>query len=373
MPEHKAVWALGASSDVSLSGISAATVLGDGHDVFALGQAAFRPYTGAERDMLRAALGQWSGPDVEAAAEVVETAHGELLAGFSGCELVGFDGHVLAHDPAGARRLQLGNGALLAELLGRPVVWDFHSGDMELGGQGAPLAPFFLHALARHGDIGRPVVFVDTGATLAMTRVDPGRQTPEEPGAVFAFEAGPGPEAVAPFLPEAQGVGDVPLDGGRVCHDTLERYLGGAWFSRLPPKSVPTGQVRALADELCALAPADRRATMRAITARTVQRGLELFDRRPDSVILYGPHRDDATLRDALARDCRCDVLATEQLGLDGEHMRARAIAHLALRVARGLTTSCPATTGVAAAVGGGRLSRPSGQFPAAGPLAGGL
>ncbi|MGL4278819.1 MAG: anhydro-N-acetylmuramic acid kinase, partial [Albidovulum sp.] len=37
----------------------------------------------------------------------------------------------------------------------------------------------------------------------------------------------------------------------------------------------------------------------------------------------------------------------------------AQAFAHLAVRVARGLPTSCPGTTGVAAAVGGGRISRP--------------
>ena len=81
----------------------------------AFGPTAYRPYTAAERAILRAALGHWPGePGVAAAAEVVETAHAELLARFTGAELVGFHGQTLAHDPAGRGTHQAGDGALLA-------------------------------------------------------------------------------------------------------------------------------------------------------------------------------------------------------------------------------------------------------------------
>ncbi|MFN3647554.1 MAG: anhydro-N-acetylmuramic acid kinase, partial [Gemmobacter sp.] len=40
--------------------------------------------------------------------------------------------------------------------------------------------------------------------------------------------------------------------------------------------------------------------------------------------------------------------------------LEAQAFAHLAVRVARGLPTSCPGTTGVPAAIGGGEISRPA-------------
>jgi anhydro-N-acetylmuramic acid kinase len=39
--------------------------------------------------------------------------------------------------------------------------------------------------------------------------------------------------------------------------------------------------------------------------------------------------------------------------------LEAQAFAYLAVRVARGLPTSGPSTTGVMAAVGGGQISRP--------------
>jgi anhydro-N-acetylmuramic acid kinase len=60
-----------------------------------------------------------------------------------------------------------------------------------------------------------------------------------------------------------------------------------------------------------------------------------------------------------IAAGCDCPVLPVEEAGLDGDMLEAQAFAYLAVRVARGLPTSAPGTTGVRAAVGGGTLSRP--------------
>ena len=55
-----------------------------------------------------------------------------------------------------------------------------------------------------------------------------------------------------------------------------------------------------------------------------------------------------------------CPVQPVEDVGLNGDMLEAQAFAYLAVRVARGLPTSCPGTTGVSAAVGGGTLSLPN-------------
>jgi anhydro-N-acetylmuramic acid kinase len=60
-----------------------------------------------------------------------------------------------------------------------------------------------------------------------------------------------------------------------------------------------------------------------------------------------------------LAARLAVDIRPVEAVGLDGDMMEAQAFAFLAVRVARGLPTSGPSTTGVAAFVGGGQLSRP--------------
>jgi anhydro-N-acetylmuramic acid kinase len=50
-------------------------------------------------------------------------------------------GHTIYHYPEQKKTLQIGNGKNLASLTGLPVVADFRSQDLILGGQGAPLAP----------------------------------------------------------------------------------------------------------------------------------------------------------------------------------------------------------------------------------------
>ncbi|MEH6750026.1 MAG: anhydro-N-acetylmuramic acid kinase, partial [Paracoccaceae bacterium] len=142
MKEARVIRALGAMSGTSLDGVDAAVVETDGIAIRAFGPTAYRAYTDAEQDVLRAALGKWPGdPGLEEAQTLVEDAHHAVLSQFDDVELVGFHGQTLAHDPGGRGTHQLGDGAALAERLGRPVVWDFRSADVRLGGQGAPLAP----------------------------------------------------------------------------------------------------------------------------------------------------------------------------------------------------------------------------------------
>jgi Predicted molecular chaperone distantly related to HSP70-fold metalloproteases len=50
-------------------------------------------------------------------------------------------GHTVYHAPDKGYSLQIGQGALLAALTGVPSIVDFRSGDVALGGEGAPLAP----------------------------------------------------------------------------------------------------------------------------------------------------------------------------------------------------------------------------------------
>ena len=179
-------------SGTSLDGVDAALVLTDGDRILEFGDTAYRPYTAAEQAVIRAAFGLWPGdPQVEAAAEVVETAHAELLSRFKGADLIGFHGQTLAHDPRGRGTHQTGSGAILAEVLGTPVVWDFRSSDVRLGGQGAPLAPFFHFACAKWIGAAEPLAFLNMGGVGNLTWVDPRQPAPDHPGACLAFDTGP--------------------------------------------------------------------------------------------------------------------------------------------------------------------------------------
>jgi anhydro-N-acetylmuramic acid kinase len=126
----------------------------------------------------------------------------------------------------------------------------------------------------------------------------------------------------------------------------------------MPPKSLDRNDFAGLLDVVSDLSDTDAPATLAAVRGGRAARDGAL----PDTARARAGHRwrapergDDGGLRAALA----CPVDPVEEVGLDGDMLEAQAFAYLAVRVARGLPTSAPGTTGVAAPVGGGRKSEP--------------
>ena len=364
MRKSGAVWALGAMSGTSLDGVDAAMIRTDGVDILEFGNSAYRPYSAAERDMIRAALGSWPGEaGVEAASEIVETAHAEVLALFEGAEMIGFHGQTLAHDPGGRGTHQAGSGAVLAEVLGLPVVWDFRSADVELGGQGAPLAPFYHFACARWIGEDAPVAFLNLGGVGNLTWVDPRRAGPETEGAALAFDTGPANAPVNDLMRARLGLdrdeGGALAASGQVDVAVVEAFLRHPHFFKMPPKSLDRNDFPGLMQAVEALPDADAAATLTAAAAAAVIRGAEHFPAPVSRLLVTGGGRHNRTLMAMIAQGMGCPVQPVEAAGLDGDMLEAQAFAYLAVRVARGLPTSCPSTTGVRMAVGGGQISRP--------------
>ncbi|MBO9453199.1 anhydro-N-acetylmuramic acid kinase [Tropicibacter sp. R16_0] len=355
--------ALGAMSGTSLDGVDAAVVETDGARIFGFGPSGYEGYTPEQREVLRAGLGQWTGDAVDAAGELVTQAHAKALSGFEGVELVGFHGQTLAHDPQGRRTLQVGNGAELAQALGRPVVWDFRSDDVAMGGEGAPLAPFFHFACAKWIGADAPLCFLNLGGVGNLTYVDPSFDKPEQPGALLAFDTGP---ANAPINDLVQARLGLPMDkdgaiaaGGEVETGALELFLAEPYFSRMPPKSLDRNDFAEMIGLVAELGDADAVATLTGMCAAGVVQGMEHCPKPPSRVLVTGGGRHNPVLMEMLRVSLDCPVEPVEAVGLDGDMLEAQAFAFLAVRVARGMPTSCPGTTGVGALVGGGIVSVP--------------
>jgi anhydro-N-acetylmuramic acid kinase len=361
------LWALGAMSGTSLDGVDAALILTDGETVAAFGDTAYRPYAPEEQAVIRAALGRWPGDSgVAEAAEVVETAHAEVLSRLAGqADLVGFHGQTLAHDPGGRGTHQAGDGGVLAAVLGLPVVWDFRTADVSLGGQGAPLAPFYHFALARTLGLAEPVAFLNLGGVGNLTWIDPALAAPDLPGACLAFDTGPANAPVDDLMRARRGLphdeGGALAAEGSADAEILARFLRHPYFYRMPPKSLDRNDFHGLLAEVSGLSDADAAATLTAAAAAAVAEGAAHFPRPVSRVFVTGGGRRNAALMRGIAEGLGCPVGPVEDAGLDGDMLEAQAFAFLAVRVLRGLPTSCPSTTGVAAAVGGGRIERPAG------------
>src|SRR5207244_12855813 len=160
--------ALGLMSGTSLDGIDVAALATDGQDRVATGPALTVPYPDAFRERLRGVLGAAApGGDIVAVETELTRLHAAAIGEFrrrhpdAGFDLVGFHGHTILHRPAARRTWQIGDGALLAQLVGVDVVADFRSADVAAGGQGAPLAPLYHAALA--ADMAKPLAVLNLG------------------------------------------------------------------------------------------------------------------------------------------------------------------------------------------------------------------
>ncbi|MFP7570818.1 anhydro-N-acetylmuramic acid kinase [Marivita sp. S2033] len=355
------VWAVGTMSGTSLDGVDAACVLTDGVTISKFGASAYRAYSGEEQAVIRAALGKWPDEDVAAAARVVLRAHIEALGGLD-AEIVGFHGQTLAHDPDGRGTHQAGDGSALAEALGRTVVWDFRSSDVEMGGQGAPLAPFFHWACAKWIRATAPVAFLNLGGVGNLTWVDPTSASPDASGALVAFDTGPANAPINDLMMQRRGVA-FDKDGalaarGQVVDGALELFLDEGYFRKIPPKSLDRNDFSLMLDLVRELSDEDAAATMTAMAAAAVMQGMEHCPTPPVRLLVTGGGRHNQVMMAMLATALDCAVEPVEAVGLDGDMLEAQAFAYLAVRVLRGMPTSAPGTTGVRAPVGGGQVSR---------------
>ena len=354
----------GAMSGTSLDGVDVAVIETDGVTFEATDRHAFRPYTSEEQEILRAGLGKWTGPEVDAASEVVQSAHLEAFSAFTDCDLLGFHGQTLAHEPRRRGTLQVGDGVALAEALSVPTVWDFRSADVQFGGEGAPLAPFFHFACAKKIGAREPLAFLNLGGVGNITWVNPQATSVEEEGSLLAFDTGPANAPINDFM-LAHTSQPFDKDGliaqqGEVELGALELFLQEAYFTRVPPKSLDRNDFSEMIGLVSELSIPDAVATLTAMSAAAVAQGMDHCREPPAKILVTGGGRHNPILMQMLSVSMNCPVAPIEEVGLNGDMLEAQAFAFLAARVARGMPTSSPATTGVMALVGGGTLSEPS-------------
>ena len=363
--------AIGLMSGTSMDGVDVAWLETDGRDDIRAGATAFRPYTPGERAAIRAALepamqvaDRSERPPVLAHAEAIVTAaHREAVERFLsdhsldrvGVDVVGFHGQTVFHDPGRGLTLQLGDGEELAESLGIPVVYDLRAADVAAGGQGAPLLPAYHRALAAASGLAAPVAILNVGGVANLTLIG------DEPGAIFAFDTGPGNAPVDDLVAATTGAA-MDVDGriaaeGRVDADVLAQLMASPYFNKMPPKSLDRN---AFPVEIARSLPlADACATLVAFAAEAVAVGLRSAGAAPNRLVVCGGGARNPTLMRVLAERCRVPVVAADSLGWNGDAIEAQGFAYLAVRSLHGLPLSFPGTTGVPRPQTGGRLATP--------------
>ncbi|MBW2290938.1 MAG: anhydro-N-acetylmuramic acid kinase, partial [Deltaproteobacteria bacterium] len=186
-------------------------------------------------------------------------------------------GQTVAHHPELRATLQIGDPSVIAERTGCTTIADFRPRDIALGGQGAPLAPFFHWAAFSSADENR--VVLNLGGIANITWLPSSR----DPDDVVAFDTGPANSLIDGAISIlSEGRERMDRDGerarrGSVDEELLRTLLDDSYLAQAPPKS--TGRERygmAAAEVLVSASrdakrkPDDLIATLVAFTAESI-------------------------------------------------------------------------------------------------------
>jgi anhydro-N-acetylmuramic acid kinase len=340
-------------SGTSLDGIDVAMVKTDGKERVLPGPSLTIPYPAAFRERLRSVLGG-AGPVAEVEDELTRLhaeAVGEFLRRYPATtvDIIGFHGHTILHRPAERRTWQLGDGELLARLVGLDVVADFRSADVAAGGEGAPLAPLFHAALATA--LPKPLAVLNIGGVANVTWIG-------ETDAILAFDTGPGNALIDDWVRRNTGapadINGALAGAGHASAAHLARFLSSSFFERPPPKSLDRNDFRAFIPD--DLSVADGAATLTEMTAAAIAAALRHLPRQACQWLVCGGGRHNPALMEALGRRLGGSVRPVEAVGWNGDALEAEAFGYLAVRSILGLPLSLPSTTGVTRPTSGGRL-----------------
>ena len=368
-------WYVGLMTGTVLDGeIDIAFLKTDGDMIAAFGPVATVAYADDDRQVISAAVAaaqdwNFNGPEpaIFAAAErsltraqsqaVIQSAatHDIPLADIIA---IGFHGQTVLHRPPVTGRpgktRQLGDGALMATMTGRPVVFDFRSADVAAGGHGAPLCPCYHAALLNRAGADETVAVLNLGGVGNITWQG-------SDGRLIGFDTGPANAPIDDWVRmHAAGTMD---DGGMIAaagtvdHARLATLMMNHYFSALPPKSLDRNDFSASIAN--GLSLADGAALLTALAAAGVARAVDILPAQINRLIVCGGGRHNPALLTSIAEQTGVIIEPADRLGWRGDSVEAECFAYLAARHMAGLPVSHPGTTGVPSPMLAGRLAAP--------------
>jgi anhydro-N-acetylmuramic acid kinase len=381
----KKTYTLGLMSGTSVDAIDASLLLTEGKKDRLLLHLQFPYRKDLQQDILRLirepsiGLDRFSrlhyavGEAFAAAAEkTIRTAlKKKLLRSRSQLAAIGSHGQTVFHDPEGRRSLQIGESALIAARTGLTTVSDFRVADTALGGEGAPLLPYYHRRLfsgeARHG-----LTVHNLGGISNFTYVGP-------KGKIFALDTGPASCLLDGAIQAlSAGKNRFDKDGaiarlGRVSKE-LQRDLMNqpeilAFRRRKAPKS--TGRelfspklLETMMQEHSHLLPED---LLHTLTHFTVDLIVESYDREIfrkrlpiRKVVLTGGGSRNGFLLKLLRQGLpQVEILTMEDFGWSSQSLESQAFGHFAWLALEGKPITFPTTTGAMAPAICGKISHP--------------
>ena len=362
----------GVMSGTSLDGIDSVLASFDAPGSIKIQKSTFEPYPQEFRLTLKLLLDD-PQPDSKLASEVDSTL-GNLFADAilrlledqpkEDVQAVGCHGQTIIHRPNAnpPYTWQAGDGNIIAQKTGLPVVTDFRSADMRAGGQGAPLAPAFHQFAFQSTEEPRAVVNIGGIANVSYLPADLNEK-------VIGFDTGPGNSLSDQWINLHK---DLPYDkdgqwalSSDADVNLLNQLMTDQYFEQPNPKSLDSRyfSIDWLLSNIREVRPeptiAVIQSTIAALTAESIWQGIWLFMPPVQKIFLCGGGAYNLAIVKRLEDISGLHVANSEELGIASDLVEACAFAWFAERRMANSCANLPSVTGASREVVLGSIIQP--------------
>lgn len=259
--------------------------------------------------------------------------------------------------------LQLGDPSVIAQETEILTVGDFRMADIAAGGIGAPLVPYFDHAVFQNAKFNRGILNIGGIANMTLLKANGSLDD------VVAFDTGPGnmliDHAAQIFFNKSFDEDGNTARSGKISEEILNAVLQDEYFNLMPPKSTGRerfGQVFAekVFKRFPETAPADMLATLTEVTARSVFDQIGKFSKQDlDELIISGGGVKNKFLMERLKFYFKTtSIHSSAEFGIPAEAKEAMLFALLANECLMGTPANVPSVTGARKSVVLGKICR---------------
>jgi anhydro-N-acetylmuramic acid kinase len=278
-------------------------------------------------------------------------------------DLIGSHGQTIHHLPnkkiylnrSVRSTLQIGEPAVISNRTKCITVANFRPADMALGGQGAPLVPYFDYLVFRSKEFNRVILNIGGIANVTILK----RQCSIHD--VLAYDTGPGNMVINALMKKLYDK-DLDEDGkvaqsGTVSEILLSNLMKHTYFSKAIPKSTGREEFGAkLINQIISinkklkLKPEDLIATVTELTGFSIAEAIKFsplaIDEVDELIISGGGIHNQAITRSLAKHFYNSRIVKTDELNIPGDAKEAICFAVLANETIHGNKTNLPAVTG---------------------------
>ncbi|HLD74563.1 MAG TPA: anhydro-N-acetylmuramic acid kinase [Bdellovibrionota bacterium] len=289
---------------------------------------------------------------------------------------IGSHGQTVFHKTSGSKKewttLQIGEGSVIAALTGITTVTDFRPKDMALGGEGAPLSPYFHYSFFKNAtNLAVHNLGGMSNVTFLLNKGNPRE--------ILAFDTGPAncvlDGAMRIF---SKGLKNFDKDGklaasGKIHERLVQKLLKHPYFKKKPPKSCGQEEfgpvfLKKVLRECRGLKKKDIMATLTAFVAQSIFLSYKKFmwsaahKHKLKEIIFCGGGIHNKTLMSAIRKDFsayKIKISFFDDYGVSSDAVEACCFALMGLRCLQHKINHIPSATGASRATILGKIIYP--------------